>query len=183
MEVVELYSKLMGLWSELPNYIKIPNTTYKCTCGKCDCNTDGAIIKMMEENKTHHFLMGLDDDLYSNIRGQILALSPMPPLDRMFNMVQQEENHKQMMRNRENKDENMAAFAVSYGVELPLKQLVIGYLAHNVEKLNMRSPIALNSWDTQLDGEQEAEAKDVVDMVIMVVAFRLEQAEVRQHTL
>lgn len=114
MEVVEFYSNLMGLWSELANNIKIPNSTCKRTCGKCDCDTHGAIIKMMEEDKAHQFLMGLDDDLYSNIRGQILALDPVPPLDRIFNMVQQAVNHRRMMRNCKNKDENMVALAISH---------------------------------------------------------------------
>ena len=63
MELVELYSKLIGLWSELANFIKIPNSTCECTCGKCICDTYRTIIKMMEDDKPHKFLMGLDDDL------------------------------------------------------------------------------------------------------------------------
>ena len=114
MAVVEFYSKLMGLRSELANYIKIPNTTCKCTCGKCSCDTYRTIIKMMEDDKTHQLLMSLDDDLFSSLRGQIVALEPVPPLDKIFNMVQQEENHKRMMRNRENRDKNAAAFTVSH---------------------------------------------------------------------
>jgi len=69
MEVVEFYSKLMGLWSELANLVNISSTKCACTCGKCNCNTHGTIISMMEDEKTHQFLMGSDDDLYSNIRG------------------------------------------------------------------------------------------------------------------
>jgi len=95
--VVEFYSKLVGLWSELANFVKIPSTKCACMCGKCNCDTHGTIISMMEDDKTHQFLMGLDDDLYLNIRGQILALDPVPPLDKIFKMVQQEENHKRMM--------------------------------------------------------------------------------------
>jgi len=33
LEVIEFYSKLMGLWSELSNHVKIPH----CTCRKCEC--------------------------------------------------------------------------------------------------------------------------------------------------
>ena len=49
---------------------------------------------MMEDDKTYQFLMGFDDDLYSTIRGQILALDAVPPLEKIFNIVQHEENHK-----------------------------------------------------------------------------------------
>ena len=45
--------------------------------------------------------MGLDDDLYSTVRSQILAMDLLPSLDRMFNRVQQEETHKRMMNRRE----------------------------------------------------------------------------------
>jgi len=34
--------------------------------------------------------MGLDDEAYSNVRSQILTLDPLPALDKIFNMVQQE---------------------------------------------------------------------------------------------
>jgi len=87
MEVVDFYSKLTGLWSELENFIKILISTCKCTCGRCSCDINGTVIKMMEGDKTHQFLMGLDDNLYSNIRGQFSALDPVPPLDKIFNMV------------------------------------------------------------------------------------------------
>jgi len=36
--------------------------------------------------------MGLNDELYATIRSQILALDPLPPLDKIFNTTQQEES-------------------------------------------------------------------------------------------
>ena len=45
--------------------------------------------------------MGLNDDLYSTLRSQILALDLQPPLDKIFNMTQQEENHKKFMMTRD----------------------------------------------------------------------------------
>ena len=45
--------------------------------------------------------MGLNDDLYSTLRSQILALDPLPSLDKIFNMTQQEENHKRVMMTRD----------------------------------------------------------------------------------
>jgi len=52
---------------------------------------------MIKEEKSHQVLMGLNDDLYSNIRGQILLIDPLPSLDKMFNMVHEEEHHKSFM--------------------------------------------------------------------------------------
>jgi len=52
---------------------------------------------MYEGDKTHQFLMGLNDDFYSQVRGKILAQDPLPPLDKIFNIVLQEESHKKMM--------------------------------------------------------------------------------------
>ena len=69
---------------------------------------------MVNEEKTHQFLMGLDDDSFGHIRSQILALEPLPSLDRIFNLVQQEENHKNLMVNRDDKGDSVAAFAVSH---------------------------------------------------------------------
>jgi len=73
---------------------------------------------MVEEEKSHQFLMGLDDDSFGHIRSQILALEPLPSLDGIFNLVQQEENHKNLMVNRDDIGDSVAAFAVSYGAKV-----------------------------------------------------------------
>jgi len=56
--------------------------------------------------------MGLNDENYSNIRSQILSQEPLPRLDKIFNLVSQEETHKNLMVGREDKRKNVAAFAV-----------------------------------------------------------------------
>jgi len=82
----------MGLWNELDNHVQIPS---------CTCEVAKTFISMMEDDKAHQILMGLDDDLYSTVRSQILAIDPLPPMEKIFNMVQQQENHKITMLNRE----------------------------------------------------------------------------------
>ena len=89
-------------------FVKIP----QCTCEKCECDVRAKVVKMIEEEQAHQFLMGLDEETYASVRSQVLALDPLPPLDRIFNMIQQEENHKQLMLERENRPENFVAFAV-----------------------------------------------------------------------
>ena len=95
LEVVEFYSKLMGLWSELESVVKLSH----CTCSKCECEVENKVVKMVEEERTHQFLMGLNDDSYLGARSQILARDPLPSLDTIFNIIQQEENHKRIMMN------------------------------------------------------------------------------------
>ena len=57
--------------------------------------------------------MGLDEDSFSTIRSQILALDPLSSPDKIFNMVQQEENHKRMMTSRDREHYGVAAFDVT----------------------------------------------------------------------
>lgn len=84
--------------------MKVPT----CTCGATE-----KIMKMLDEDKAHQFLMGLDDDLYSTVLSQILATDPLPSLDWMFNMVQQEESHKKMMCQYNINLEQVVTFVVS----------------------------------------------------------------------
>ena len=55
------------------------------------------MAKMLEEDKVHQFLLGLDDESFYTIQIQILALEPLSSLDKIFNMGQQEENNKRAM--------------------------------------------------------------------------------------
>ena len=93
LEVGEFHSKLVNLWNELNNLVKVP----VCTCSGWKCGVSSKILVMYEEDKTHQFLMGLNDELYSTLPSQILALNPPPTLDRIFNMTQQEETHKKVI--------------------------------------------------------------------------------------
>jgi len=106
--VAEFYAKLLNMWNELANYVKLS----KCSCRKCTCDIVGQVAKLTDEEKTHQFLMGLSDEKYSPIHGQILAMEPLPTLERIFNIVRREEQHKQIVMRREHKAD-MDAFAVN----------------------------------------------------------------------
>jgi len=71
-------------------------------------------VKTIEEDKIHQFLMGLDDEQNSTVRSQIIAMDPLPSIEKIFNMVQQEENHKSTMANREARLETVGAFSASH---------------------------------------------------------------------
>ena len=77
MKVVDFYSKVMSSWSELEGQIRRP----QCTCKKCECDISGQVTKLLEEERTHQFLLGLNDEIYSNVRSQILSQESLPSLD------------------------------------------------------------------------------------------------------
>ena len=70
------------------------------------------MIQLFKEEKTHQFLLGLNDETSANTWSQVLTQEPLPSLDKIFNMVSQEENHKSPMIGREDREECAAAFAV-----------------------------------------------------------------------
>ena len=97
MSVVEFYSKLRGLWSELDNHQKIPRCTYVgCTCKRCKCKVASRIMEMFEADKPYQFLLSLNNDLYYQIRGQILATDPPPSIEKIFNIVTQENSTRDL---------------------------------------------------------------------------------------
>ena len=58
MTVVEFYSKLRGLLSELDNHLKVPTCTCnECTCKGCECSMASRIRHMVEAENLLNFLL------------------------------------------------------------------------------------------------------------------------------
>ena len=74
---------MMNLWNEFNNLVKVLVYSFS----GCKCGVTRKIIAIYEENKSHQFLMELNDESYSTIRSQILALDPLPSLDKIFNIT------------------------------------------------------------------------------------------------
>ena len=83
LNVAEFYAKLRNMWNELANYVKLP----KCSSRKCICDIVGQVAELMDKKRTHRFLMGLSDEKDSPIHGQILAIEPLPTMEKIFNIV------------------------------------------------------------------------------------------------
>jgi len=115
MNVIEFYSKVMSLWREVEGHIR----RTQCVCKKCECDIGAQVTKLFEEEKTHQFLLGLNDDTCANIYSQILAQEPLPSLDKIFNMVSQEENHRSLMIGREDRGERAIVLAVKAAEKHP----------------------------------------------------------------
>ncbi|XP_075499485.1 uncharacterized protein LOC142537893 [Primulina tabacum] len=85
---VSLYfTKLKALWEELTNFRPM------CHCGQCNYQGVKKIEAYFQTDYTMAFLMGLNDSL-AQIRSQILLIDPLPPINRVFSLIVQEERQR-----------------------------------------------------------------------------------------
>jgi hypothetical protein len=80
------YTQLKGLWDELLSFR--PNSN--CTCGGSK-----ALVDHHHQEYVFHFLMGLHES-FANVRGQILLADPLPPINKVFSLVIQEERQREL---------------------------------------------------------------------------------------
>ncbi|GJT26796.1 cysteine-rich receptor-like protein kinase 8 [Tanacetum coccineum] len=83
------YHKLKGLWDEFDAL----EASYLCTC-VCNCENGKENGERDQRKRLMQFLMGLDES-YSNIRGQILLMQPLPSVVKAYNMVRQKEKQRE----------------------------------------------------------------------------------------
>lgn len=95
------------MWSNLKKRYAVANAPkiHQLKASLADCKQGGMIVVEFYSKVMNQFLLGLNDETYANIQSQILAQEPLPSLDKIFNMVSQEENHKNLMFGREDKGE------------------------------------------------------------------------------
>lgn len=67
LSVVSYYNKFVALWDELYGKEDL-------TCG-CTCAAASKLRVRVEHDKTHDFVLGLDDEQYKGLRTQILSIS------------------------------------------------------------------------------------------------------------
>jgi hypothetical protein len=68
------FTKIKALWGELSNYRPIPY---------CSCGSMKTIHEYFHHEYAFQFLMGLHDS-FSHIRGQILLIDPLPPINKVL---------------------------------------------------------------------------------------------------
>jgi hypothetical protein len=83
------YHKLKGLWDE-HDALEAP---YLCSC-TCSCENGRNSGDREQRKRLIQFLMGLDE-CYSNIRGQILLIQPLPSVTKAYSMIRQEEKQRE----------------------------------------------------------------------------------------
>ncbi|VFQ93733.1 unnamed protein product [Cuscuta campestris] len=101
--VVAYYNQFITLWNQL---YRTKDPTFGCKCPAA------ALIRAdVEHEKTHTFLLGLDDEQYGSVRSQILGTEPVPDISRVYALVAREERHRSIVRARDDRTDAMA-FAV-----------------------------------------------------------------------
>ncbi|XP_022155284.1 uncharacterized protein LOC111022420 [Momordica charantia] len=78
------YTKLKTVWQELSEY----HLSNACTCGGLK-----QVLNHFNSEYVMMFLMGLNES-YAGVRAQILFMDPMPPINKVFSLLIQEENHR-----------------------------------------------------------------------------------------
>ncbi|XP_042946088.1 uncharacterized protein LOC122279473 [Carya illinoinensis] len=77
------------LWDELLNYQPL----LVCHCHGCTCNSSKMFAQNYHQTYVMTFLMGLND-VFDNVRGQILMMDPLPSINMAFSLVIQEERQR-----------------------------------------------------------------------------------------
>lgn len=77
------------LWDEIDIHLSLP----VCTCGAAK-----AFNKHLEDDKTHKFLMDLDSTKYENARSNLLALDPLPKLNKVYAAITRDEQQRNITR-------------------------------------------------------------------------------------
>ena len=106
--VAAYYGKLKTMWEALASYMKNPT----CSCAGCTCDAAQELAQEREKEKVHQFLMGLDDAIFGTVRSNILSMSPLPNINRVYAMVMTEETHKSLARMRDERTD-----AVSFAIQ------------------------------------------------------------------
>ncbi|KAH7534036.1 hypothetical protein FEM48_Zijuj04G0195000 [Ziziphus jujuba var. spinosa] len=110
MSVTTCYGKLNVLWEELFKHEPL------ISCNFCSSCTAASLHQARrEQGKLHDFLMGLNTDLYAQLRTNILSQDPLPSLDRAYQLVIQDERVRLAKTVTKDKPAEVLGFAVRNG--------------------------------------------------------------------
>ncbi|XP_052205378.1 uncharacterized protein LOC127810140 isoform X2 [Diospyros lotus] len=106
LSVSAYFTKLKTIWEELSNFRPM------CSCGRCSCGGNKALAEHSHVEYVMSFLIGLNDS-YAQVRGQLLLMDPIPPINKVFALVVQEENQRTILNS---KVSDPVALAVKHGM-------------------------------------------------------------------
>jgi hypothetical protein len=90
--VSQYFTQLKTLWEELNNYRPMS------ICNCCNCGRVKSILELHSQEQVDQFLVGLNDS-FSAVRAQILLTDHLPPLNKVFSLIIQEEKQKEITVN------------------------------------------------------------------------------------
>ncbi|CAL0333228.1 unnamed protein product [Lupinus luteus] len=87
LSISKFFTQIKGIWQQLEEFEPIPF----CTCDvKCNCALVPSMRKYRENHYVICFLRGLNDQ-FSSVRSQIMLLDPLPPINKVFSTLIQQE--------------------------------------------------------------------------------------------
>lgn len=128
MTVGNYYTKLKSLWDERDALHNIPRST---------CGVMKDVLQFQQNQKTIKFLMELHD-MYTNVRGQILLMDPLPTVNKAYLLVRQEKKQREVTtRDRVAGTLKASAFAARNNIRRPERVLLSLSLWNNI-KISLR---------------------------------------------
>ncbi|KAJ4724514.1 Retrovirus-related Pol polyprotein from transposon TNT 1-94 [Melia azedarach] len=89
--VASYFGRISKIWDDLATYVKLPTCSCDgCSCGGCTYGLAAQYQKLLQEDRLHWFLVGVDS-VYASARSQLLKQDPLPSLDRAYQVLTQEE--------------------------------------------------------------------------------------------
>ena len=82
LSIIEYFTKLKTLWDELGAYLVLPN---------CNRAKEFSLSRYVEGERVHQFLMGLDTEQFGTVRSNLLAMEPLPTLNKAYATLLREE--------------------------------------------------------------------------------------------
>ena len=82
LSVSDYFTNLSSLWDEIHNF----NPLSIRSCEKCVCHVNDKISNLHHRETIMQLLMGLNDS-FSQIRGQILLMDSIPPVDKVYSLL------------------------------------------------------------------------------------------------
>ncbi|XP_057953807.1 uncharacterized protein LOC131148088 [Malania oleifera] len=131
MSLTEYFTQLKILWDQLQNLNPFP----QCTCGQCVCGINQNLQNLQAKESTMKFLMGVND-IFSQVRTQILLMDPLPSVNKVHSLFIQEE----MQRSVHNvvRVESTALATKNFGTNFKGKERPLcthcGKLGHTIDK-------------------------------------------------
>ena len=95
------FTQMKALWDEMQEY----RPTTECNCGGLR-----PILDHFQSEQVMQFLMGLNDQ-FAQARAQILLMEPIPPINKVFSLIIQEERQRSIGSGSESHADAQLAFA------------------------------------------------------------------------
>ncbi|KAK9707200.1 hypothetical protein RND81_07G179200 [Saponaria officinalis] len=100
------YGRMTSIWDSILEHDPLPT----CSCNPCVCQWVSLMTTRRNKRRVRAFLLGLDER-FTNIRSQILGITPLPSLDLIYNRLLQDEGVRNLSASKQETIPDAIAFA------------------------------------------------------------------------